>query len=217
MTDCKLIDSYKIIEAAKDARHPGDVAYFVVEFYDAGKLVLTEDFQMPHLKTTASQPVTNASGDFVLMDGSTLTKASLESSLEWARTEFASQFQKVKDGGQWPEITDGMTPKQVRDIVLARENIVQAINAAIAADNRSKPAQSFSMVQRQSVNLDVATQIRDNIERYMQTAGAKGISGDRRDKTIRPVDKVAAGITQRPEVQALKVASVDPMKKPGVL
>lgn len=178
-----MIDSYKIIEAAKDARHPGDVAYFVVEFYDAGKLVLTEDFQMPHLATTANQPVINASGDYVLAGGKTLTKKEIQD----AQDSFIAAMQS------------GMKPEE------AKATFLDPIDA------------KWKQVQRQTVNLDVAAQIRDNIERYMQTAGAKGIGGDRRDKTIRPVDKVAAGISQRPEVQALKMANAVPVKKVGAI
>lgn len=178
------IDSYKIIEACKDARHQGDCFYCVVEFYSAGQLVLIEDFQMPHLKTTASQPVTNSSGDYVLADGSTLTKKEIAD----AQDAFNAAVLNVKDSKQ---------------IEAAQAKYLEPIDA------------KFRQVQRQTVTLDVATQIKENVERYMQQAGSKGISGDRRDKTIKPTDKQAAGISQRPEVQALKVAK--PMKKAGAL
>lgn len=169
-----MIDSYKIIEAAKDARHPGDVAYFVVEFYDAGQLVLTEDFQMPHLKTTTNQPVTNADGDYVLIGGKVLTKKEIAD----AQDAFAAAIK----GGAKP-----------RD---AQVQYLDPINA------------KWQQVQRQIVNLDVAAQVRENIERYMQTAGAKGIGGDRRDKTMKPSDKQLSGISQRPEVLALRNQAV---------
>lgn len=180
------IDSYKIIEACKDARHQGDCFYCVVEFYSRGQIVLIEDFQMPHLKTTAIQPMTNARGDYILVDGSTLTKKEIAD----AEDAFNATIKIAK------------TKKEVDD---AKSKYLDPIDA------------KWQQVQRQTVALDVAAQIRDNIERYMQMAGAKGISGDRRDKTIKPTDKQQAGISQRPEVQALKVANVPPMKKPGVL
>jgi hypothetical protein len=165
-----MIDSYKIIEAAKDARHPGDVAYFVVEFYDAGQLVLTEDFQMPHLQTTANLPVTDANGDCVLIGGEKLTKKEI--------ADAQDAFNAAVKGGMKPEE--------------AQVKYLDPINV------------KWQQVQRQTVSLGVAAQIRSNIERYMQTAGAKGIGGDRRDKTIKPSDKQLAGVSQRPEVQAMK-------------
>lgn len=168
-----MIDSYKIIEAAKDARYAGDVAYFVVEFYSGNQLVCVEDFQMPHLRTTSKMPVVAANGDYMLNDGKTLNKKEIED----AQAAFIAEVADSKD----------------------KQKI-----AAAKAKHLDPVFVKWSQLQRQIALLDVKQQVVENIRRHIATLNAEGLSGDRRDKSIRPQDKQQAGISQHPEIQAMK-------------
>lgn len=167
-----MVDSYRIIEACKDARHPGDVTYLVVEFLSGVNVVCVEDFQMPALRETTSVPVTDK-GDYVLKDGSKLTQAEIQA----AHDAFIEQVQGV---------TDPAEAEQIRAATLG------PIDA------------KWLTVQRQIIAVDIVKDVRDNITRHIATINAKGLTGDRRDRTIRPEHKVASGISQRPEIQAVR-------------
>ena len=62
----------------------------------------------------------------------------------------------------------------------------------------------WKQVQRQTIPLDVAGTIEGNIERHIATLNSKGLRGDRRDKTMKPSDKQAIGISQRADVLMLR-------------
>lgn len=182
-----MIDSYKIIEAAKDSRYPGDVGYFVVQFLEGGNVVCTEDFQMPHLKESANVPVLDVAGDFVLNDGTKLKKSDMDA----AQAAFLAAIAGVTD----PAL-----------IEKAKVDHLDPIDA------------KWKQVKRQTITLDVGKQVQDNIERHIKTLNARGLRGDRRDKTIRPEQKQAIGISQRADVLILngkiKTASLAPERKP---
>ena len=167
-----MVDSYRIIEIAKDARDAGDTCYVVVEFLAAGVVVCTEDFKMPHLKETASMPVLDANGDYVLEDATKLTKKEIAD----AQAAFVAAIQGVTD----PAI-----------IAAAQVTHLDPIDAKL------------QKLKRQIVSVDVKAVVLGNIERHITTINAKGLTGNRRDKTIRPEHKAETGISQRADLKAL--------------
>lgn len=84
---------YDIEEIAKDTRHPGDVVYAVVKFWDseadrqAGKQPrLTEDFLMPSLQESAVVVVQDDEGAFILDDGTAVPADKMDEKL-WQRVK----------------------------------------------------------------------------------------------------------------------------------
>lgn len=73
----------------------------------------------------------------------------------------------------------------------------------------------WKQLQRQTIPLDVAGTIEENIKRHIATLNAKGLRGNRTDKTMKPSDKQAIGISQRADVLMLRaqIKAVDTLAR----
>ena len=76
---------YKIIEISKDTSMQGvDCVYVVVNFYstqadvNSNTILLTEDFQMPHLKLSDNVPDLDVNGNFVLNDNRVISPHNMQ-------------------------------------------------------------------------------------------------------------------------------------------